>query len=167
MKISQGNIIKHMRREFLSTGRFTSFPRFFTVSSWRQVHGHLRGCSWWHSARLLAVSCHLGWSRFHETKFAWDSNGFNGQPVKECNVGKGVVNPPLNNWGKWINFFNRLWRDSLCAIDSLWLNVLGTMGWILYWQMCCWLASCWLLAAFAFFFLFPFSFQMVSKGTYR
>ena len=79
------------------------------------------------------------------------------------NVEKGLVNPPSppqTMEGKGINFFNRLWRDSLCAIDSLLLNVLGTMFWILYWQMYCWLAAgCWLLAAFAFFFLFLLRFQ--------
>ena len=74
------------------------------------------------------------------------------------NVGNGLVNPPSTIEGKWINFFNRLWRDSLCAIDSLLLNVLGTMGWILYWQMYCWLAG-WLLAACCFCFLFPFPFS--------
>ena len=68
--------------------------------------------------------------------------------------------------GKGINFFNRLWRDSLCAIDSLLLNILGTMFWILYWQMYCWLAAgCWLLAAccFCFLFPFPFSFHLISS----
>ena len=41
---------------------------------------------------------------------------------------------------------------------------LGTMDWILYWQMYCWLAG-WLLAAVAFVFLLPFpftSFEFIS-----
>ena len=65
--------------------------------------------------------------------------------------------------GEWINFFNRLWRDSLCAIDSLVLK---------YWALCTgfcigtciagWLG--WLLAAccFCFLFPFPFSFHLIS-----
>ena len=60
---------------------------------------------------------------------------------------------PQTMEGKEIKFFNWLWRESSFAIDSLLVNVLGTMDWILYWQMYCWLAG-WLLAAFAFFFLF-------------
>ena len=80
-----------------------------------------------------------------------------------CNVGKGLVNPPPSTIeGKGINIFNWLWRDSLCAIVSLLLNVLGTMFWILYWQMYCWLAG---LAAccFCFLFPFPFSFHLISS----
>ena len=82
------------------------------------------------------------------------------------NVGKWLINqPPQTMEGKEIKFFNWLWRESSFAIDSLLVNVLGTMDWILYWQMYCWLAG-WLLAAFAFFFPFlscPFiSFHFLS-----
>ena len=73
------------------------------------------------------------------------------------NVQKGLVNPPpplppppSTMEGEWIIFFNWLWRDSLCAIDSLLLNVLGTMFWILYWQMY-WGFGIGSLDAFAFF----------------
>ena len=62
--------------------------------------------------------------------------------------------------GEWIIFFNWLWRDSLCAIDSLLLNVLGTMFWILYWQMYCWLAAGCLLLLLSF----SFSFFISSHG---
>ena len=63
------------------------------------------------------------------------------------NVGKWLITPPSAVEGKKINFINWLWTESSCAIHSLLLNILGTMHWILYWQM-----YCWLLAACAFLF---------------
>ena len=61
--------------------------------------------------------------------------------------GEVINNPPLpKQLREVIIFFNWLWRESLCAIDSLLVNVLGIMYWILYWRF--WIGS---LAAFAFF----------------